>query len=244
MKHLLIVFLLIIFCACTASAQVPEVRTRWFPVTGDSVLVEYAEPTHGRPVPAVLVLSDRFGMQENVRSVLKILAQMGFRAFAPPLHSAPLQAVEGIPDVVYDSTDITMITEIAVDIMNAASSNGKLGLLAFDAGAIVAIEMVARFPFFASAALFYPAGGSAVLARMRRAQAPLQLHIAQFDPVCTLDDVEDLRDPLITSGRRVNVYYYKEAHRFFFNPEHTAFHRKNTQSAWNRIMQLFRNTLR
>lgn len=245
MNRFLLLSILFVFCGTQSTAQVPEVRGRWFRLTGgDSLLVEYASPQGGLAYPAVLVLSDRFGQQENVRSMLKVLSQMGFHAYAPPLRSAPLRPVSGVPSFSYDSTDTEFVTQIAVDIMNREDCNGKLGLLALDAGAVVAIDMVRRFPFFESAALLYPAGSLPVLESLLDAQAVLQLHVAQFDPECTLDDVKKLRTQFIEAGRRLHVFYYKEAHRFFFNPEHERYHRKNTQTAWNKIMELYRATLR
>ena len=245
MKRILLLSILFVFCGTQAAAQVPEVRGRWFPLTGgDSLLVEYASPPGALAYPAVLVLSDRFGQQENVRSMLKVLAQMGFHAYAPPLRSAPLRPVSGVPSFTYDSSDAEIITQVAVDVMNREHCNGKIGLLALDAGAVVAIDMVRRFPFFQSAALLYPAGGLPVLERLLQAQTVLQLHVAQFDPECSLENVKKLRTQFIEAGRRLHVFYYKEAHRFFFNPEHERYHRKNTQTAWNKIMSLYRSTLR
>ncbi len=237
------IVLLFAVVTMTAVAQTPEVRTRWFQTQEDSVLVEYALPA-GAPVrPAVMVLSDRFGPQENVRAALKVLATLGYRAYAPPLRSAPLQAISGMPAAAVDSLDAVLLTEIAVDIMNDSGCTGSIGLLGFDMGANVAIEALRRFPFFRSAALFYPAGGINTLTGLLKADAVLQLHVAQFDPECTISDVNRLRERFMEAHRKLHVFYYKDAHRFFFNPQHAQYHRKNTQSAWSRLNEYFRRTL-
>jgi len=127
--------------------------------------------------------------------------------------------------------------------MNSGIGSGNPGILAFDVGARIAVEMIARFPFFRSAALVYPDGCADALERLAETKAQLQLHIAQYDPGCTLNTIENMHESMLASGKQLNVYYYLEAHRFFFNPEHSVFHRKNTQIAWNRIAEFFHGTL-
>ncbi len=227
----------------SAAAQNPDVRARWFQTQHDSVFVEFVLPA-GKPVrPAVIVLSDRFGAQENVRAALKVLGTLGYRAYALPLRSAALQDVRGLPAAAMDSVDTEILTQVAVDIMNDTGCTGAVGLLAFDIGANVAIDAISRFPFFRSAALFYPAGGMPELAKLLSAKAALQLHVAQFDPRCTMEDVNQLREKFMEARKRLHVFYYKDAHRFFFNPQHEDYHRKNTQAAWSRLNEYFHRTL-
>lgn len=217
----------------------PEVGTRWMPLGDDSMRVEYALPgIAGRP--AVLVLSDRFGLQENVRSTLKVLAALGFRAYALPLRSAPESPLTSLPDAAIDSADIPRITRAAVDIANEEGCDGRLFLLAYDVGADIAIEVIARFPFYKGAALFYPAAGPLALRRLLDAQCPFQLHVAQFDPACSITEVNELREIFLEQRKRLHVFYYKEARRFFCNPEHPDYHKDNTQNAWNQINKFFR----
>jgi dienelactone hydrolase len=236
-----LLLLLILLTAAIASAQQqPTVLARWHPVGGDSLRVEYLLPdATGRP--AVIVLSDRYGLQENVRSTLKVFSRLGFRAFAVPLLSAPEHPFTAIPAAVVDSGDVARVTRVAVDIANEDGCNGMVFLLGYDVGANVAIELIARFPFFKGAALFYPTGGAVTLRRLLEANCEPQLHIAQFDPDCTLADVNALREGFMEDGKKLQVSYYKDAKRFFFNPEHPDYHKSNTQEAWKQINSFFRS---
>lgn len=226
-----------------ATAQLPEVQTRSFPLVDDSVRVDYALPNAKAISPAIVVLHDRFGMQGNVQSVLKVLARMGFRAYAPELRSFSQATVAGIPAFSIDNADAEMVTQVAVDVMNEEGCSGRIGLLAFDAGAIIAMGVIARFPFFKSAALFYPPTGTEGLARLLDSKAVLQLHVAQFDPLCSLAAVNELRERFMNAGKRLHVLYYKEAYPLFFNPEHENWHKQNSQAAWNHLLKMLRATL-
>lgn len=220
-------------------AQAPPLQTRWQALDGDSMRVECVLPrAAGRP--AVIVLCDRYGMQENVRATLRVLGALGYRACAIPLLSAPERPFTGIPDAAIDSADIARVTRAAVDMANEEGGNGSVFLLGYDVGADVAIEIIARFPFYRGAVLFYPAGGLPALQRLLDAQCRIQLHVAQFDPDCTLAEVNELRETFIERGRRLHVFYYKDARRFFFNPQHPDYHKANTQKAWNQINKFFR----
>ncbi|MDX9758495.1 MAG: dienelactone hydrolase family protein [Bacteroidota bacterium] len=221
-----------------SAARIPEVHARWFALAGDSIRVEYALPA-ATERPIVLVLSDRYGPQESLRSLLKVLAQLGYRAYAPPLLSAPEQGFAGVPAARVDSADIVRATRVAVDLLSAESDGARMYLLGFDVGANIAIELAARFPFFKGAALFYPSDTLA-LARLIDLQCPMQLHVPQFDTACGLDAVEGLRDVFAREGARLHVYFYKDARRFFFNPMHPDYHKLNTQKAWNHLNKQFR----
>jgi dienelactone hydrolase len=231
-------FLIVSVMNCMA--QAPALRTRWIPLEGDSMRVEYCLPSEEAVRSAVIVLSDRYGAHENVRSMLKVLATLGFRAFAMPLQSAPEQPFDTTPAAVIDSTDVPRVTRLAVEIMNEEGCDGKVLLLGFDVGANIAMEVIARFPFYKGAMLFYPIGGVAALHRLLDAQCPLLLSVAQFDPECSIADVNSLREFFVDQGKILHVYYFKDARRFFFNPEHPDFHKRNTQTAWNQLNKFFR----
>ncbi|MCB2204970.1 dienelactone hydrolase family protein [bacterium] len=243
--HRLWTIVLLFFClSVSARAQEPKVHARWYQVQDDSVLVQYVLPAGNPMRPAIIVLPDRFGAdQGNVRAVIKVLARLGYRAYAMPLRSAPMRAVEGMPSVTRDSLDTALLMEVAVDITNEPGCSGKLGLLGFDIGANVAIDALSRFPFFHSAALFYPTGGVTALKKLLRTHAALQLHVAQFDPQCSLSDVNTLKEAFMEAQKPLHIFYYKEAHRFFINPQHADYHQKDTQAAWSRINKFFRQTL-
>ncbi|MFZ1728850.1 MAG: dienelactone hydrolase family protein [Bacteroidota bacterium] len=237
---ILIPLFLLAFAGSLCKAQVPELRARWVPFEGDSMRIEYCLPMAEAVRPAVIVLSDRYGAQENVRSTLKVLATIGFRAFALPLQSAPEQPFDKTPSVDIDSTDVARVTRLAVEIINEKGCDGKVLLLGFDVGANIAIEVIARFPFYKGAMLFYPTGGAAALHRLLDAKCPLLLRVAQFDPECSLADVNSLRELFMDRGQNLHVYYFKDAKRFFFNPQHPDYHKRNTQTAWNQINKFFR----
>ncbi|MBE0643155.1 MAG: dienelactone hydrolase family protein [Bacteroidetes bacterium] len=243
MKRTLFFFFSLFLLALTGmhcAGQVPEVHARWIRLEMDSIRVEYALPNAEAVRPAVIVLGDRYGMQENLRATLKVLATLGYRAYALPLLSAPEQPFDQLPEVAIDTADVPRVTQVAVEIMNEKDCDGKVMLLAFDVGANIAIEVIARFPFYKGAVLFYPTGGAPVLRRLLDAQCPLLLNVAQFDPDCSLADVNSLRELCMEQGKKLHVYYYKEAKRFFFDPQHPDYHKGNTKTAWNQINKFFR----
>ncbi len=240
-KRYLLSLLIFGLTGAACVGQVPSVRARWIRLASDSVRVEYALPKVSAVRPVVIVLSDRYGLQDNVRATLRVLATLGFRAYALPLHSAPEQPFNVLPEAAIDSSDVPLVTALAVELINERGCDGRVMLLGFDVGANIAMEVIARFPFYKGAVLFYPTGGAAALRRLLDAQCRFLLNTAQFDPDCSLSDVNAMRELCMERGKRMHVFYYKEARRFFFNPQHPDHHKVNTNTAWNQINKFFRN---
>jgi carboxymethylenebutenolidase len=226
-----------------AEAREPRTGTRTLRLGRDSVLVHYAVPDSVGKRPAVLVLHDRFGLQTHVQSVLRVLATVGYRAFALPLNSAPLRPVEGMPPAVLDSSDISRVAQAAVELLNEEECTGKIGLLGFDVGAAVAAESIARLPFFKAAVLFYPSGGTTTLARLPFSPTPILLCIAYDDNECSINDVGVVREVFIDEGRRLEVQHYKDTKRFFFNPEHEQYNVPAMKAAWKEMIRFFNRRL-
>jgi dienelactone hydrolase len=224
-----------------AQGDLPDVGTKWFHVGADSVLVEYSPRWVYAPRPAVIVCPDRFGVRENTRSVLKVLARMGLAAYAAPLASAPARAPGGAPPAALDSSDVALLIELAAGVSQDQGCNGTVGLVGFDVGADAALAAAVRVPFFKACALFYPAGGDGTLATLPRVQAPVQLHLPQYAAGWSPD--APWREACVEAGRRVTLRLYKESRPFFFNPEHEWFDAKATQDAWNTLLQFLKHSL-
>jgi dienelactone hydrolase len=243
--------LLIIACVAAVFSTAPAgvraqsgVQGRWFHVLGDSVRVEYALPRTTFPRPAVVVLCDRFGMQKAVASIVAIFAHEGFRAFAIPLRSAPTRAPEGIPPVAFDSTDVDVVAQIVVDILNDRGCTGTAGLFAFDVGATIGAMAERRFPLFAACVLFYPFDATRMQALLPAIATPVTLHVAEYDADCSLARINAIRDTLIDAGRKVRVLFQKSAGPFFFDPGHENYNKTLTNAAWNDALKEFRARLR
>ncbi|MDH7515694.1 MAG: dienelactone hydrolase family protein [Bacteroidota bacterium] len=226
----------------TAAAGV-ESGFAWYRAGTDSVRVHYTFPRVPGRRPAVLVLCDRFGMRTAMDNVLNVMAGLGFRAYAVPLRSAPGQAVEGAPSVSLDSTDIDIVSQVAVDIRNDPRGVGTLGLLAFDIGAAVGASAAARFPLFNACALVSPAPVEAVIPDILRIEAPVHVIVGQYDPEQTLRAAEQLRDELTDKRRKVRVTVIRGAGMFFYNREHAGFDKPSYNAALVEATRLLRSAL-
>lgn len=234
--------------SAACAAQGGPVQSLWFQTLRDSmrdsVRVDAVLPHPSSPRPAIVVLSDRFGMQPAVDAILRILAGQGYRAYALPLRSAPTQLVTGIPPLQLDSLDVDVLTQVAIDIRNDSDCTGTVGLLAFDAGAVIGALAQARLPLFASCCLFYPADAALIDRVLPRLGAPSALHIGEYDPEMTLARVNGIRERCIDNGLHLTVRFYKGARPFFFNPRHEHYSSVLTTDAWKAVFSFFSTTLR
>ncbi|MBL0173887.1 MAG: dienelactone hydrolase family protein [Ignavibacteria bacterium] len=223
--------------------KLPAVQQRWYHIRGDSVLVEYALPETAEARPAVIVLPDRFGLQPPVSNIVAVFAMQGFRAYAIPLRSAPKQDVAGHPGTRIDSSDVDRVAQITVEIRNAPGCNGKAGLVAFDAGAVVGAIAARRMPLFTSCVLFYPSDPDILTDVLPFIAVPLTVTVGDGASSELLEAVTDLKELAPERKNKIRVRVIKDSGPFFFNQKHASYRKESMNTAWIDAIQFLRGTL-
>jgi len=229
------IFLILLFvssCAVVAGGK-PELQAKWYHFDADSIRVDFALPQTTTPRPCIIVLADRFGVQPAVLSIVKILAQEGFRAYSIPLRSTPICDVGSFPSVEIDSLDVSTLSQVTIEILNEPGSTGNAGLFAFDVGATIGAIAASRFPIFKAVNLFYPAFPETMKDILPDVQGSLYMHVGQRDPNYSLERINDIRETFMERGKIMNVNFYKDTEAFFCNPTHRNYKKRSVESSWN-----------
>jgi dienelactone hydrolase len=235
--------ILLVLLAVSLSAQKPAVTARWFRLGNDSVLVDCSYPKSDAPAPAVLILPDRFGVQKAVRQLMASLASKGYRAFAIQLASTPPRKPGGFPPIELHSSDYELVAQIAIDISNDSTCTGKVGLIAFDAGATIGMEVARRLPLFKSCHLFYPSSRETMMRVLPELTIPVMVQVGSFDPELTPANMADIREACMEKGKKMLVTYLQGAKPMFFNLEHENYDKVNTVKAWAELTAFLNGTL-
>ncbi len=226
-----------------AQGRKPVVHPRMFAVGRDSLLVECALPAEAGRQPAVIVLPDRFGIQDGTRQLLSSLAEKGLRAYAVQLRSTPISLPSGTPTPEYHASDYELVSQVAIDVMNDTACTGRVGLLGFDVGAMLGAECARRMPLFKAAVLFYPDNREAFAPVLADLAEPVLVCIGGRDPKWGHGAVNDMREAYMDKGRRHRVNVYDGASIMFFNPRHENYAKVATVQAWNDLVLFFRSHL-
>jgi carboxymethylenebutenolidase len=178
--------------------------------------------------PAILVLTDMFGLNEPVRAVADFYARRGHAALVPNLFWR-----SDIPGVIsYDDADHPKAWErlkaldldvVSADMRTAAGwlreqrlGNGKVAAVGFCGGGRFAFLAAVRCGVDAAAAL-YGLGISQHIGEVGNARGPIQLHYGQQDRHIPSAEIEAVSGG-VRGSSNVEVFLYPEAGHSFANP--------------------------
>lgn len=204
-----------------------------------------AVPNSGQG-PGVLVLHAWWGLNNTIKSVCDRLAQAGFTPYAPDLyHGRIAQTIEeakslsGAAEIEPIKADITA----AVNFLSqqAATTDGKLGVIGFSFGAYFALELAVDMPERIQAVtLFYGTGDAGCAG----SQAAYLGHFAAQDDYEPAEFVDQLEASLRAAGRPVTFHRYPDVGHWFFEQDRPdAYNQAAAELAWDRTVAFLKDTL-
>ena len=235
----------------TVSFTDPRIKARF---------VEYESPGGNGPmrgylvtpvaegaVGAVLVVHENRGLNPYIQDVARRVAVEGFLAFAPDA----LAPVGGYPGNDDDGKALQRGLDrdkILVDMLHGARfaldharSNGRLGVTGFCFGGGVSNHLAVELgETLQAAAPFY--GAPPDLDRVGEIRARLVLHHAEDDPRVN-ERKADYEAALAAARVDYRSYVYPGTKHGFHNNSTPRYHHEAATLAWQRTMDLFRDTL-
>jgi carboxymethylenebutenolidase len=181
-----------------------------------------AEPA-GKPKGAVVVLQEIFGVNSHIRSVADGYAAAGYLAVAP----ATFHRVKADVDMGYTEADMNagfalktavealpapgVLQDIQAAINHAAqTSGGKVGIVGFCWGGLLAWRAACTLSGLAAAVPYYGGGMTAGDEPARQPSCPVMAHFGNQDHWIPLDTVEAFRK----AQPGVEVHVYEANHGF------------------------------
>jgi carboxymethylenebutenolidase len=207
-----------------------------------------ARPAEGT-YPAIMILSEMFGLNEPMRELARDYAARGFVVMVPNLfwrseHPGGL-AYEGVErelawqrlrDFDFDAVGGDMKT--AADWLRArAFCNGKVGTIGFCAGGRFAFIAAARSGVDAAISL-YALGISHHLAELPKISCPVQLHYGLKDQHVPQEEIDKIA-AAAKSAPSVTLFLYPESGHSFFNAVRPTYDPEAAALAGTRIDALF-----
>lgn len=230
---------------------------------GDRLIPAYvARPAAAGRNPAVLVVSEVFGVHEYIRDVCRRLAKLGYAAIAPDFFVR-----EGDPSGLSDFNEIRKIVGAASEtqVMRDLSATlaflkaqdyvdgRKIAITGFCWGGAVVWLAAARFRDFKAGVAWYgrlaaPAAGDFLgepdrtwpLQHAKDLRAPVLGLYAGKDQGIPLSDVEAMRQALATARRRDEIVVYPEAQHGFHADYRASYDAAAAQDGWTRMLEHFR----
>lgn len=211
-----------------------------------------AQPTDGKNLPTVLVVSEIFGVHEYIADVCRRFAKLGFLAIAPELfarHGDP-RKLSNVQDILSSVISKVADKEVMADLdacADWAGSHGgdpaRLGITGFCWGGRIAWLYSAHNPAVKAGVAWYGRIDGEVNDRTPRwpldvvgeiKGAVLGLYGGQ-DQGIPLDDVEAMQSAAQKAGGKSQLHVYPDAPHAFHADYRPTYRQEAAQDGWQRL---------
>ena len=222
-----------------------------FPSNGGEAKGCLAVPAGGHG-PAVVVIEEWWGLNQQIKEVCDRYASEGFVALAPDLYGREVPL--GEPDEAAKMMMALNMQQAAKDLGGAvdylqghgAVTGSGIGVTGFCAGGGLALLLATLRPDTVRAVVPYYGiiPWPDVQPDYAKLQAAVQGHYAEDDDFADPETVRKLEEELKGLGKDVEFFTYPGAGHAFTNhhrPE--VFHKAHSETAWRRTIDFFRRHL-
>jgi carboxymethylenebutenolidase len=233
--------------APAASAPVDTSRVHLGPAAaGTGAFVAW--PVGKGTAPAVIVIHEWWGLNEQIREVARRLARQGYVAIVPDLYHGKVADDPELAHTLSRGLD----EELALVDLDGAllwlraerrTAKSKAGVVGFCMGGRLSELFALHEPGMAAAVMFYgrPEANPQKLAALR---VPLQGHFGAEDQGITPETVVAFRTALKSAGKNAEVFVYAGAGHAFMNEGRKSYHAESARQAWSRTLAFFQKHLR
>jgi carboxymethylenebutenolidase len=217
--------------------------------SGDQVEGAFvAWPAGTQAAPAIVVVHEWWGLNDQIRAVARRLSSQGYLAIVPDLYHGkvaddPMKAHELMRGL--EETEALGTLEAAVAWVRAQprAAKSKLGTIGFCMGGGLAQDLALQDPGVVAAVMFYgtPQTDSEKVAKLKGA---LQAHFGELDEGIPMKRVEEFRAALQKAGRSAEVYTYPGAGHAFMHEGLPSYRPDAARQAWARTLAFFQKHLR
>lgn len=236
--------------AANDAAQAPrqEVRAEdvvYGDVEGAPARGYYARPAaeSDAPRPAILVVHEWWGLNDNVRMMVRRLAGEGYQVLAVDMYgrvaSTPEEARAAMGEVVARPERGVAHLRAGSAFLRDAKRAPRMGVLGWCFGGGWSLEAALTLPERVDAAVMYYGRVVGDRERLARLDAPLLGHFGGEDQGIPLAGVRAMEATLRELGRDVSVHVYEGAGHAFANPSGQRYQAEAAERAWRRTTEFF-----
>lgn len=211
---------------------------------GRSVEVYRALPAAGVAAPAIVVVQEWWGLNDQIKGICDRIAEAGYQGIAPDLYHGRLAATPDEAGHLMQGLDWgEAAQEIGVVIHHVTGVGVNCGITGFCMGGGLVFVAAALFPQLKAAVPFYgvPPAGVADLSTIR---IPLQGHFGEHDSWCSRATVGKLEKELQAGMVLYAFHWYDADHAFMNEQRPEVYDPAAAELAWSRMIEFFRERVR
>lgn len=226
------------------------------PVVGETVNYigtkgYFARPRTRAPRAGLIVAHEWWGLNDNVRRMADRLAGEGYRVLAIDLYAGMVATRPDSAAGLYRAAT-TDLDGMRDNLRRAyrwlsgpqGGATGKVGILGWCMGGLVAVEGAMTLPTQLDAAVIYYGDMSgATVERLRPIRMPILGHFAEEDGAIPPDSVAAFEQRLAAAGRSADLTVYPGVGHGFANPTGQRYNAAAEAEAWTKTVAFLRQNL-
>lgn len=195
--------------------------------------------------PAILLLHEWWGLNDQIKTVARQFAEEGYLALALDLYDGKLARNADEAGKYMGALN----REASIDLMGAAIdflkqhplSTGKVGTIGWCMGGGLSLDASIARPV--DATIVYYGSVTHPTADLKKLKGPVLGHFAERDQWIDHKMVDPFEARLKEAGRRADIHWY-EADHAFANPTGDHYQKPDAERSWQRTLDFFRTNLR
>jgi carboxymethylenebutenolidase len=212
--------------------------------SGDDAMGLMELPDGGDKAPAVVVIQEWWGLNDQLRSIARRWAKEGFIALMPDLFHGE---VVKIPDSATASAKMAALDKkraldecvAAVEFLrNHTRTTGRVAVTGYCMGGALAFATACAAKDLAAVVPFY--GLPDPSADLMKVTAPIQAHFAQHDQWATVDGAQKIQSVLRKNHKTMELHVYEAQHAFCNDQRPDVYDRTAAEHAWTRALAFVR----
>ena len=207
-----------------------------------------AWPASRTNAPAIVVVHEWWGLNDQIRTLARRLAREGYVAIVPDLYHGQ---VASDPELAHELSR-GLEGEAAMRDLDATvdwlkqqpgMAKSRIAVIGFCMGGGLSQALALHRPDLSAAVMFY---GSPVTEpdELKKLSAPLLAHFGATDRGIPPSRADDLRKGLKEAGKVGEVYVYPGAGHAFMNDTKPSYHADAARQAWARTLAFLQRHLK
>ena len=194
------------------------------------------------PAPAVILIHEWWGLNDQIKAVAAEFAKQGYIAFAIDMYGGTVATTPKEAKAAMGALDRTQATEqlaAAIDYLrNSADSNGKVGTVGWCFGGGWSLNASIAAPV--DATVIYYGRVSRSAKDLESLSGPVLGHFGTLDKNINSDMVGGFETSMQTAGKAdsLTVNWYEAGHAFA-NPTGSRYDEEDAALAWRRTQEFF-----
>jgi len=196
------------------------------------------------PAPAVLLIHEWWGLNDQIKSMAAEFAKEGFLALAVDLYGGKVASDPTAAQQYMQAVDPQVATETLVAwidwLRKDERSTGKVATIGWCFGGGWSLNASLATPV--DATVIYYGRVDKPAAELTKLEGPLLGHFGEQDQFITLQMVEGFEKAMQEAGRTATIHEYSADHAFA-NPTGNNYDKEDAQTAWARTLEFLRANL-